>query len=127
MSSNALKEPNEHKDGPVRNATFFASEYLLGAFALAIGFSLSVTVDKEILSLPKESLLELAIFVVTAFVVIGLYWISSALSFLGETQRNVLKVELDETTALLRGWSASNAPSGHSWVAGSSPATTARD
>ncbi len=96
MSSNALKEPNEHKDGPVRNATFFASEYLLGAFALAIGFSLSVTVDKEILSLPKESLLELAIFVVTAFVVIGLYWISSALSFLGETQRNVLKAELDE-------------------------------
>ncbi len=96
MSSNSLKEPNEHKDGPVRNATFFASEYLLGAFALAIGFSLSVTVDKEILSLPKESLLELAIFVVTAFVVIGLYWISSALSFLGETQRNVLKAELDE-------------------------------
>jgi len=127
MSSNSIKEPQEHRDSSVRNATFFASEYLLGAFALAIGFSLSVTVDKEILSLPKESLLEFALFAVTAFVVIGLYWISSALSFLGETQRNALKAEIDETTALLRGWSTSNAASGHSWVAGSSPATTARD
>ena len=95
MSDRSIKERKAQNDAPMRNAAFFTSEYLLGAFALAVGFFLTATVDRQILDLPKEYLLEVGVFAAMALVVIFLFWINSALSFMGETQRHLLRSELD--------------------------------
>jgi hypothetical protein len=95
MFSKSTKE-QEQADGSIRHATFITSEYLLGAFALAVGIFLAVTVNPEIISLPTETLLELALFAIIVLLIVVLYWINSALSFIGETRRSVLRFELDE-------------------------------